>query len=115
MVTDCIFCKMVEGEINPDIVYETDRVLAFRDINPQAKVHILVIPKKHIATMDDFPSDEPDLAAELFLAVKRVAQQEELDGSGYRTVINCLEDGGQEVFHLHLHVLGGRKLAWPPG
>ena len=114
-MSDCIFCKMAEGVIRPDVVYETDRVLAFRDINPQAKVHVLVIPKKHIPTLDEFPSDQPDLAGELFAAVKEVARLEGLDRGGYRTVINCREDGGQEVFHLHLHVLGGRKMIWPPG
>ena len=114
-MSDCIFCKMAEGVIRPDVVYETDRVMAFRDINPQAKVHVLVIPKKHIPTLDEFPSDQPDLAGELFAAVKEVARLEGLDRGGYRTVINCREDGGQEVFHLHLHVLGGRKMIWPPG
>jgi histidine triad (HIT) family protein len=114
-MSDCIFCKMAEGMIRPDVVYETDRVLAFRDINPQAKVHVLVIPKQHIPTLDEFPSDHPDLAGDLFTAVREVARLEGLDRGGYRTVINCREDGGQEVFHLHLHVLGGRKMIWPPG
>ena len=114
-MSDCIFCKMAEGVIRPDVVYETDRVLAFRDINPQAKVHVLVIPKQHIPTLDEFPSDQPDLAGDLFAAVREVARLEGLDRGGYRTVINCREDGGQEVFHLHLHVLGGRKMIWPPG
>jgi histidine triad (HIT) family protein len=114
-MSDCIFCKMAEGVIRPDVVYETERVMAFRDINPQAKVHVLVIPKRHIPTLDEFPSDQPDLAGDLFAAVREVARLEGLDRTGYRTVINCREDGGQEVFHLHLHVLGGRKMIWPPG
>lgn len=114
-MSDCIFCKMAEGVIRPDVVYETDRVMAFRDINPQAKVHVLVIPKQHIPTLDDFPSNESGLAGDLFAAVREVARLEGLDRGGYRTVINCREDGGQEVFHLHLHVLGGRKMMWPPG
>ncbi len=114
-MTECLFCKMVAGDIRPDVVYEDEHVLAFRDIRPQAKVHVLVIPKRHIATLDDFPADEPELAARLFAAVQEVARGEGLASSGYRTVINCRGDGGQEVYHLHLHVLGGRRLAWPPG
>ena len=112
---DCLFCRMVAGEIQPDVVYENERVLAFRDIRPQARVHVLVIPKRHIPTLDDFPEDEPELASQLFAAVQEVARREGLASSGYRTVINCRGDGGQEVYHLHLHVLGGRRLSWPPG
>ena len=111
---DCLFCKMVSGDIKPDVVYEDDQVLAFRDIRPQAKVHVLVIPKQHIATLDDFPAEETALGSALLRAVGKVANIERLL-SGYRTVINCREDGGQEVYHLHLHVLGGRRLSWPPG
>jgi histidine triad (HIT) family protein len=114
-MTDCLFCKMVAGDIQPDVVYETDQVLAFRDIRPQAKVHVLVIPKRHIPTLDDFPADEPGLAGALFSAVQEVVRREGLAAGGYRTVINCKGDGGQEVYHLHLHVLGGRRLSWPPG
>jgi len=113
-MSDCLFCKMVSGDIKPDVVYEDDQVLAFRDIRPQAKVHVLVIPKQHIATLDDFPVEETDLGSALLRAVGQVASIEGLV-SGYRTVINCREDGGQEVYHLHLHVLGGRRLSWPPG
>ena len=114
-MTDCLFCKMVAGDIQPDVVYENEQVLAFRDIRPQAKVHVLVIPKRHIPTLDDFPADEPALAGGLFSAVQEVARREGLAAGGYRTVINCRGDGGQEVYHLHLHVLGGRRLTWPPG
>ncbi|RQW84102.1 MAG: histidine triad nucleotide-binding protein [Methylococcus sp.] len=114
-MTDCLFCKMVAGDIQPDVVYENEQVLAFRDIRPQAKVHVLVIPKRHIPTLDDFPADEPALAGALFSAVQEVARREGLTAGGYRTVINCRVDGGQEVYHLHLHVLGGRRLGWPPG
>ena len=113
-MSDCLFCKMVSGDIKPDVVYEDDQVLAFRDIRPQAKVHVLVIPKQHIATLDDFPAEETALGSALLRAVGKVANIEGLL-SGYRTVINCREDGGQEVYHLHLHVLGGRRLSWPPG
>jgi histidine triad (HIT) family protein len=114
-MSDCLFCKMVAGDIKPDIVHDTPRVLAFRDINPQAPVHILVIPKRHIPTLDDFPADDPDLAGELLSAARAVAAQAGLAEGGYRTVINCGADGGQAVYHLHLHVLGGRQLHWPPG
>ncbi len=114
-MTDCIFCKMVAGEIKPRVILENDQVLAFHDIHPRAPVHALVIPKVHIATLDDLPTDDPGLAHALFQAVKQVAALLGLSESGYRTVINCRGDSGQEVYHLHLHVLGGRKLGWPPG
>lgn len=110
---DCLFCKMAAGEIKPAVVYETDRVLAFRDINPRAPTHILIIPKRHVATLDDL--EDPELAGELLLAARQVARQEKIAESGYRTVINCRGDAGQEVFHLHIHLLGGRHLQWPPG
>jgi histidine triad (HIT) family protein len=111
----CLFCSMVAGDIQPDVVYENEWVLAFRDIRPQAPTHVLVIPKQHVATLDDLASDQPELAAALLLAAKTVAQAEGLHEGGYRTVVNCGRDGGQEVYHLHLHVLGGRPLGWPPG
>jgi histidine triad (HIT) family protein len=114
-MSDCLFCRMVRGEIKPAVVYETEHVLAFRDIRPQAPVHVLVIPKVHIATLDDLPDDCRDLSHELLQAVRAIARREGLAESGYRTVINCRDDGGQEVYHLHVHVLGGRRLAWPPG
>jgi histidine triad (HIT) family protein len=112
-MTDCLFCKMVAGDIKPDVVYEDDTVLAFRDIGPQAPVHILVIPKRHIATLNDL--DDTQLAGQLLQTAALVAKQEGLAESGYRTVFNCNSDGGQTVFHLHLHLLGGRQMAWPPG
>lgn len=112
-MTDCLFCKMVAGDIKPDIVYENDRLLAFRDINPQAPVHVLVIPKVHIATLNDL--DNVELAGELLGAVKAIALQEGLAQNGYRTVINCNANGGQDVYHLHMHILGGRQMKWPPG
>lgn len=112
-MADCLFCKMVEGIIKPDVVFEDDVVLAFRDINPQAPVHILVIPKRHVATMNDI--DDLGLAGHLLLAAKAIAKQEGLAEDGYRVNINCNKKGGQEVYHLHLHLLGGRQMAWPPG
>lgn len=112
---ECLFCKMVAGEIKPAVVYESEHVLAFRDIRPQAPLHVLIIPKRHIETLDDLPEDLPELGGELLLAASRVARQEGVAESGYRTVINCRADGGQEVYHLHIHLLGGRRLKWPPG
>jgi histidine triad (HIT) family protein len=112
-MTDCLFCKLATGEITPTVVYETDHILAFRDIYPRAPTHVLVIPKQHIATLNDL--DDPALAGELLLAVREVARLAGIAEDGYRTVINCGGDGGQEVFHLHAHVLGGRTLHWPPG
>lgn len=114
-MSNCIFCKMARGEVKPDVVFEDDRVLAFRDVNPQAPVHVLVIPKEHIATLNDLNGKHADLMGQLFLAAQRVAAQEGLSERGYRTVINCNRDAGQSVFHLHLHLMGGRSLSWPPG
>jgi len=104
---------MANGEIKPDIVFEDDTVLAFRDINPQAPVHILIIPKQHIATLNDL--DNVELAGTLLLTASKIARQENLAEEGYRTVFNCNQQGGQEVYHIHLHLLGGRQMTWPPG
>jgi len=106
---------MVSGEIAPDKVYENDKVLAFRDINPQAPTHVLVIPKQHIATLNDIDASHLDLVGELYLAAKEIARAEGIDERGYRTVMNCNEEAGQSVFHIHLHLLGGRGMTWPPG
>lgn len=114
-MTDCIFCKMVSGEIKPNVVAETDEVLAFRDINPQAPTHVLVVPKQHIASLNQVAEDHSELMGKLYLVAKQVAEQEDVAESGYRTVMNCGAGAGQTVFHIHLHVLGGRPLGWPPG
>jgi histidine triad (HIT) family protein len=114
-MTDCIFCKMVAGDITPSVVYENDFVLAFRDIHPQAPVHVLVIPKTHVPTLDELADGPPELPKALLDAVRNVAKIEGLADSGYRTVINCRADAGQEIDHLHLHILGGRRMKWPPG
>ncbi len=114
-MTDCLFCKMVAGEIRPDVVYEDDAVLAFRDINPQAPTHVLVVPRTHIATINDLEPSHAELVGRLYLAAREVARQEGLAERGYRTVMNCNAEAGQTVFHLHLHVLGGRPMKWPPG
>ncbi len=112
-MSDCLFCKMVAGEIKPDIVYQDETVLAFRDVNPQAPVHILIIPKKHVETLNDL--EDSVLAGHLLKTAVNLAKQEGLAEDGYRTVFNCNKNGGQEVFHLHMHLLGGRQMSWPPG
>jgi len=112
---DCIFCKMANGEIRPDVVYEDDQVLAFRDLNPQAPTHVLVIPKRHISTLNELSPADAELTGRLFLAAREVAEADGIAERGYRTVINCNAEAGQSVFHVHLHVLGGRPMRWPPG
>jgi len=114
-MSDCLFCKFVNGEIQPNTVYEDDEVLAFRDINPQAPTHILVVPKRHIPTLNDLQDADGALIGKLYLTAQRVAREEGLAEDGYRTVINCNEAAGQSVFHIHLHLLGGRRMQWPPG
>ena len=114
-MSDCLFCKMASGEIQPDVVYETENLLAFRDIDPKAPTHTLIIPKKHISTINDIEAEDAGLIGELYLAAKVIAAQEGLSEPGYRTVMNCNGDGGQAVFHIHLHLLGGRQMGWPPG
>lgn len=114
-MSDCLFCRMVKGEIKPDVVYEDEDVLAFRDLNPQAPLHALVIPKQHLATLNDLDETHAALMGKLFLAARKVAEQEGLAERGYRTVINCNAEAGQSVYHVHLHVLAGRAMHWPPG
>lgn len=112
---DCLFCKMAKGEIEPDTVYEDEEILAFRDINPQAPVHILVAPRRHIENTNDLGDGDAELVGRLILTAARLAGEEGIAESGYRTVLNCNDDGGQSIPHLHLHLLGGRRLGWPPG
>jgi histidine triad (HIT) family protein len=114
-MSDCLFCRIVRGEIPAKIVYENEHVLAFHDIQPQAPVHVLVIPKVHVESLAQLTGEHRELAAELLFAVQQVARITGIEGSGYRTVANTGAHGGQSVFHLHLHVLGGRPLGWPPG
>ena len=114
-MTDCIFCKIAAGDIPADKVYEDDDVVAFRDLNPQAPTHILVIPRRHIATLNDLQAEDAELVGKMYLAAKKVAVEDGIAEAGYRTVFNCNKAGGQEVYHLHLHVLGGRQMRWPPG
>ena len=112
---DCLFCKITAGEISPDLVYENESVLVFRDINPQAPLHVLVIPRKHISTANDVAAEDTGLVGEMLLAAQQVAAAEGYAESGYRLVMNCNADAGQTVFHIHLHLLAGRPLNWPPG
>ncbi|HIP81786.1 MAG TPA: histidine triad nucleotide-binding protein [Leucothrix mucor] len=114
-MTDCLFCKIIAGDIPSDKVYEDDAVYAFKDITPVAPLHILIIPKKHIATLNDLEKQDDAVMGELLLAAKNIAKQEGYADDGYRTVINCGEQAGQTVFHIHLHLLAGRDLSWPPG
>ena len=112
---DCLFCKIVDGDIPADVVYENDSLIAFRDINAKAPTHILLIPRRHIATMNDLEDGDGSLAGELFVTAARIAADEGLADDGYRVVMNCNEAAGQSVFHIHLHLLGGRPMSWPPG
>lgn len=112
---DCLFCKILNGDIPADIIYESDSAIAFRDINPQAPTHVLVIPRKHVATINDLSEEDQEIVGSLYLAAKDIARAEGLSDEGYRAVMNCNEGAGQSVFHIHLHVLGGRALSWPPG
>ena len=112
---DCLFCSILNGDIPADIVYESDAAIAFRDINPQAPTHVVVIPRKHVATINDLNEEDREIVGSLYLAAKDIARAEALSDEGYRTVMNCNAGAGQSVFHIHLHVLGGRALSWPPG
>ena len=112
---DCLFCKIRDREIPGDIIFENDRILAFNDINPQAPVHALIIPKEHIPTTNDINADNSDLIGEMLLVARTIAAENGIAESGYRIVINCNDEGGQEVYHLHMHLIGGRQMNWPPG
>ncbi len=114
-MSDCVFCKMAAGEIQPDVVYEDEHVLAFRDLNPQAPTHVLVIPRRHISTLNEIQEHDAELLGRMYLAARMVAEREGVAERGYRTVINCNAEAGQSVYHVHLHVLGGRPMHWPPG
>jgi len=112
---DCLFCKILSGDIPADIVYESETAIAFRDVNPQAPTHVLVIPRKHIATINDLNESDMETVGSLYLAARDIAREEGIAEDGYRAVMNCNEGAGQSVFHIHLHVLGGRAMGWPPG
>ncbi len=114
-MNDCLFCKIINKEIPSEIVYEDEFVLAFKDISPQAPVHVLIIPKTHIASAMKLTDENADVVSKVFLAAGKIAKQFGIDESGFRIVNNCGVDGGQTVGHLHFHMLGGRNLSWPPG
>ncbi len=114
-MTDCLFCKIIKGDIPSDKVYEDDTVYAFKDINAVAPHHYLIIPKQHIAMINDVQDGDAKTMGRLFVAAKNIAKQQGFAEEGYRTVMNCGEAAGQTVFHVHLHLLAGRDLSWPPG
>ena len=113
--SNCLFCRIASGEIPADEVYSDENVVAFRDIAPQAPTHILIIPRKHIASVNDLEPQDTELMGRLYQVAKDLASQEGVSEDGYRMVINAGADGGQTVFHIHLHLLGGRPMTWPPG
>ena len=114
-MSETIFSKIIRREIPAQIVYEDEHVLAFRDVNPQAPVHVLFIPKTPIATLNDLSAEQAELVGRLILAAASYAKREGFADAGYRTVFNCNPDGGQSVYHIHLHLLAGRQMTWPPG
>ncbi len=114
-MTDCIFCKIAAGDIPATTLYNDSDVLAFRDINPEAPIHLLIIPRRHIATLNDLTETDAALVGRMHLAAKQLAAELGVAESGYRIVTNCNRDAGQLVFHIHMHLLAGRELGWPPG
>lgn len=111
----CLFCKIVSGEIPATVVFEDPEIMVIRDIRPQAPTHLLILPKQHIATINDTDSKDEQLLGRMILTGKKMAKAEKLSDDGYRLVFNVNSGGGQEVYHIHLHVLGGRQMTWPPG
>jgi histidine triad (HIT) family protein len=114
-MTDCLFCKIIAGQIPGTVVHQDDDVVVLKDINPQAPLHVLVIPRRHIATLNDLAPDDDALVGSLFRVAAALAKTHGYADRGYRTVFNCNREAGQSVFHIHLHLLAGRGLAWPPG
>jgi len=112
---DCIFCKIIKKDIPSAIVYEDERIIAFDDINPQAPVHTLIIPKEHYNSLKDIPKEHSDLLGHILIVARDIAEKKQIAGTGYRIVLNTGENSGQEVLHIHFHVLGGRRMTWPPG
>lgn len=112
---DCIFCKIIKGEIPSNKVYEDDKIISFKDLNPEAPVHVLIIPKKHISSLNEVNDEDAEIIAHIFKTVPKLVKELGIDEGGYRIVSNCGEDGGQSVPHVHFHLLGGRSLNWPPG
>ncbi len=112
---DCIFCKIINKEIPASIVYEDERIIAFNDINPQAPVHVLLIPKEHYPSLNEIPEDKKDVLSHLLLKAREIAREKEIGERGYRIVLNTARESGQDVLHIHFHLLGGRQMSWPPG
>ena len=115
MSSECLFCKIINKELSSIVAYEDDKVIAFDDINPQAPIHKLIVPKQHIATVNELSSKHNELLGHMIQVAKNLAKEYNLSEEGYRLVINCNEKGGQAVYHLHLHLLGDRQMHWPPG
>jgi histidine triad (HIT) family protein len=114
-MSQCLFCSIISREVNATIVYEDDRVVAFNDINPQAPTHVLVVPRRHIATLNDLTEEDDQIVGEVVRRAALIAKSKGVSASGFRTVFNTNREAGQTVFHIHLHLLGGRTLHWPPG
>jgi len=115
LMADCLFCKIIAREIPASIVYEDERLIAIKDINPQAPTHLLLVPKRHIPTLNDLAAGDDQIVGELVRRAAAIAKDQGIDAGGFRTVFNTNRDAGQTVFHIHLHLIGGRSLSWPPG
>jgi histidine triad (HIT) family protein len=111
----CLFCKIINKEIPASMVFEDEKMIAFNDINPQAPIHILLIPREHFSSLNEIPEEKKNILSHLLLKARQIAQEKEIAEKGYRIVLNTARDSGQEVFHIHLHLLGGRRMQWPPG
>ena len=114
-MSDCLFCRIVAGEIPAKIVFKDEHLIAFQDINPQAPMHVLIVPRRHVATLNELSPSDDGLVGEMVRRAAAIASEQGYAQPGYRTVFNCNADAGQTVFHIHLHVLGGRTMSWPPG
>ena len=114
-MSDCLFCGIIKGDIKGAIVYEDSSVVAFKDVNPKAPVHVLIVPRKHIATLTDMGEEDKELIGDIFSVATRLAKDQGISKDGYRVVVNCGPAAGQSVYHLHFHLLGGRSFHWPPG
>jgi len=115
IMAECLFCKIINREIQASIVYEDERVLAFNDINPHAPTHVLIVPKRHVASLNELSSDDDEMVGEIVRRAAAIAKERGISAGGFRTVFNTNRDAGQTVFHLHLHLMGGRPMHWPPG
>jgi histidine triad (HIT) family protein len=111
----CLFCRIIDGEIRATIVYQDDRLVAFNDINPQAPTHVLIVPRRHVATLNDLTADDDQMVGEMVRRAAAIAKERGFSAGGFRTVFNTNRDAGQTVFHIHLHLIGGREMHWPPG